>query len=78
MFSAQITAITVSVRFFEYFYATSCGKEISVRIEGASYGTYRNWRVHPEFGYAYEKIVKDYILSSEKYNSMPPNENAYE
>lgn len=54
------------------------GKEISFKIDGASEGTYRDWEVHPEFGYAYEKVVEDYILSSEEYNSMPPNENAYD
>ncbi len=54
------------------------GKENSFKIDGASYGTYKDWEVHTEFGYAYEKIVKDYILSSEEYKSMPRNENAYD
>ena len=54
------------------------GKEISFKIGGASYTTYKDWEVCSELGYAYEKIVKDYILSSEEYNSMPPNENLYE
>ena len=54
------------------------GIETGFKISGASYGTYKDWEVHPEFGYAYEKVVEDYILSSEEYNSMPPNENAYD
>ena len=54
------------------------GKENSFEIYEASYGTYRDWILHSEFGYAYEKVVEDYILSSEEFKSMPKNENLYE
>lgn len=54
------------------------GQETGFKIGGASYGTYRDWEVHPELGYYYEKIVEDYILNSEEYKSMPRNEKLYE
>ena len=50
---------------------------VEFEIYGASYVSYSEWLVYPEFCYAYEKVVKEFILDSEEYKSMPPNQNIY-
>lgn len=50
---------------------------VEFRIDGASYVSYSEWLVYPEFCYAYKKVVQDFILDSEEYKSMPPNQNIY-
>lgn len=37
---------------------------------------YTDWELHPEFGYAYYKIV-DFIKNTEEYKALPPNTNMY-
>ena len=54
------------------------GETVNFSIDGeydAYY--YSDWDVHPEFGYAYYKIV-EFIKSTEEYKALPPNTNAYE
>lgn len=53
------------------------GETTTFEIWGASHTTYSDWQLWPEFGYAYEKVVNDYIISSEEYGAMPPNQNMY-
>ncbi len=53
------------------------GETTAFTIHGASYTTYSEWQIWSEFGYAYEKVVNDYIISSEEYGAMPPNQNMY-
>lgn len=54
------------------------GETTTFEIWGASYTTYSDWQLWPEFGYAYEKVANDYIIGSEEYGAMPPNQNMYE
>lgn len=51
---------------------------VEFEIYGASYVSYSEWLVYPEFCYAYKKVVKEFILDSEEYKSMPPNQMVYE
>lgn len=51
---------------------------INFKIYGASYISYNEWEVNSEFGYAYYKVLNDYILNSEEYKSLPVNQNKYE
>ena len=53
------------------------GERAAFEIWGASYTTYSDWQLWPEFGYAYEKVVNDYIIGSEEYGAMPPNQKMY-
>lgn len=53
------------------------GETTAFTVHGASYTTYSEWQIWSEFGYAYEKVVNDYIISSEEYGAMPPNQNMY-
>ena len=54
------------------------GETVEFKIYGASYISYSEWSVYPEFGYAYYKVIADYITSSEEYKELPPNQNLYE
>lgn len=53
------------------------GETTAFEIWGASYTTYSDWQLWPEFCYAYEKVVNDYIIGSEEYGAMPPNQRMY-
>lgn len=37
-----------------------------------------NWSCYKELGYAFDKIVNEYIESSEEYKSLPENQNRYD
>ena len=54
------------------------GETVEFKIYGASYISYSEWSVYPEFGYAYYKVIDDYIISSEEYKELPPNQNLYD
>lgn len=54
------------------------GEAVEFRILGASGTTYSKWDVYSEFCYAYEKVVRDFITSSEEYKALPPNHNVYD
>ena len=54
------------------------GVKNDVKILNASYITYSEWEIYPEFGYAYYKIVNDFIKASDEFKSLPPNENLYD
>ncbi|MBQ7379708.1 MAG: hypothetical protein IJW70_08570 [Clostridia bacterium] len=53
------------------------GETTAFVIEGASHTTYSEWHTRPEFCYAYEKVVNEFIIGSEEYGAMPPNQNMY-
>lgn len=53
-------------------------KEVSFSIWEASFLTYTEWKINSEFAYAYFKVIKDFIKSSEEYKSLPPNTNLYD
>lgn len=54
------------------------GENIDLSIYEASYLSYSQWEIHSELGYAYYKVIEEFITSSEEYKSMPPNTNIYE
>ena len=53
-------------------------EERNFNIYGASYIDIEEWQEGYNIGYAYYKVLKDYILSSEEYKNLPPNTNLYE
>ncbi len=54
------------------------GETVEFIIGGASYLTYSEWGVYADFAFAYETVVKDFILSSDEFKAMPPNSNYYD
>lgn len=60
------------------FSYTINGETTEFVISKASYATYSQWEIHSEFCYAYQTVVKEFILDSEEYKSMPPNDNIYD
>ena len=50
------------------------GETYDAIIYGASSITYSEWTLYPEFGYAYEKIVNEFIKNSEEFKSLPRND----
>ena len=53
------------------------GETVNFKIDGEyDIYYYSDWECHPEFGYAYYKIV-DFIKSTEEYKALPPNTNVY-
>ncbi len=53
------------------------GNEEDFVIYGASYLSYSQWEMHSELAFAYDKVISEFITSSEEYKAMPPNTNMY-
>lgn len=73
MASNQLVSPSYSIK-FSY---TIDGETVSFSIGGASYLSYTEWEVHPEFAYAYFTVINEYIKSSDEYKALPPNQNIY-
>ena len=54
------------------------GQTTEAKIRGASYISYSEWLIYPEFGYAYDKIVNEFIKNSEEFKALPHNDNVYD
>ena len=54
------------------------GEKITFSILGASYLSYSEWEIHSALGFAYDKVICEFITSSEEYKALPPNTNMYE
>ena len=53
------------------------GEAVSFSIGGASYLSYTEWEVHSDLCYAYNKVISEFIKSSEEYKALPPNQKVY-
>lgn len=53
------------------------GEEVNFKIWGASHISCYEWSMHQDLGYAYNKVIEEYITSSEEYKALPPNQNLY-
>lgn len=54
------------------------GETVNFTITGASYISYSQWEINSELAYYYNKVITDFIKSSEEYKALPPNQNIYE
>ena len=54
------------------------GEEVEYKIYGTTSLSYSKWDVHCAVGFAYSKVLSDYIFSSDEYKALPPNYNAYD
>jgi len=53
------------------------GETVAFTIQCASFLHHTEWKVNPAFGYAYYRILEDYIWNSEEYKAMPRNQKIY-
>jgi hypothetical protein len=53
------------------------GENVSFSIGGASSISYSEWEIHSALGFAYDKVIYEFITSSEEYKALPPNTNMY-
>ena len=53
------------------------GEKVAFSIYGASYLSYSEWKIHSELAFAYNRVINEFIKSSEEYKALPPNTNIY-